>query len=456
MGGMSFSVKDVDSQLDPFNFGGNPAWISEGQKSQRLEIVPSSVFGWGSYHRYFDPDGITNYGASFSGIKPLGKSGTFKGTAVYQYLVRRGNNRALTYQPYSGSGYFFTDTTSGNFRYNGPTFEFLHGLEIYKNVFFGAAVDYQILDGLKNIYTYAQTLYRNVSGKIGLAYRFNDNFVLGFYYSLFDAQERIEASDINLLTVRTFLYRGEKYKIELRGTHQDFKIKNDGKSFNFQVFTAPLKNLRIGIKALYSIHRSRYLFPRNNLIDDEDGYTSYGESEVMANARYFYSKRLTLGFSAGYFDGNSWTKNSKRDLLIWKWKLKDAHFGLGLSFLPFRNNILFAAEYEGHFVSADSMKYIDHITNTLSALNNRIRLGVEIPLTKKLTLRFGYNYLHLAHDFVYGFDDSNVQLFVSGLALKISDVFQIEPQVTYSYKKSGENISREEFGAFIYLRFFQF
>ncbi len=456
MGGVSFSVNDVDSQLDPYNFGGNPAWIVLGQRNQRLEITPSSVFNWGNYRRHFDADGLSDYSASFVGIKPLGKSGTFKGSALYDYFVRRGNHRALTLEPYSGSSYMFTDTTSGNLRYKGPTFEFLHGLEIYRNLYFGASVDYQILNGLKNIYVYAETLYRNVSAKVGLAYKFNDKLGVGFYYSLFDSQERIEASDINLLTVRTFLYRGEKYKIELRGSKQNFKIKSDGKSFNFQIFSKPLPALQLGIKGTYYLHRSRYLFPQNNLIDDEDGYTSFGEGEVLLNARWLYSKRVTIGFTGGYYKENCWTKNSKRNLTTWKWNLQDVRFGAGISLMPPGHNILLAVEFEGHFVSADSMKYIDNLSNSVSAFNNTVKFGLEIPFSKRTKLHFGYNYLKLSHDFLYGYDNANVQMFVTGVELKISELFEIEPQIKYAFTTNNEDKRKEEFSSFIYLRFFKF
>ncbi len=456
LGCVSFSVYDVDSQLDPYNFGGNPAWIVNGQTRQRLEIVPALTSGQGTYHRYFDPDGANNYSASFVGIKPLGKSGTFKGSAYYSYFLRKGNNRALTFNPYSGASYFFTDTTKGNFRYSGPTFEFLHGLRIYKNLYFGAAVDYQILDGLKDIYTYAQTLYRNVSGKIGIAYGFGKNFVVGFHYYLYDLQERIEASDINLLTVRTFLYRGEKYKIELRGSRQNFKVRSDGKAYNAQIFFAPFRGFTVGIKGKYFIHRSRYLFPRSSIIDDEDGYASFAETDILMNARWRYSKRITFGFSGGYYEDNSWTKNSKRDLTTWKWNLKDTHFGLGFSLSPFGKRILIATEFEGHFVSADSTKYIDHRSNSLSAFNGTLRLGVEVPIGKKAVVRVGYNYLHLAHDFLYNFDDATTHLFTGGFKYRISNVFEIEPVVKVAFTSTPQDVHKQEIESFVYLRFFQF
>ncbi len=455
LGGLSYSVKDIDSQLDPFDFGGNPAWISVSQKNQRLEISPSVVSDWGTYHRYFDPDGHSFYTASFSGIKPLGESGTFKGTAIYSYFVRRGNNRALVYNPYSGSSYLFTDTTAGNFRYKGPTFEFLHGLKIYKNLYFGASVEYQIYDGLKDVYTYAQTLYRNVAGKIGFAYEVNENFVLGFYYRLFDSQERIESSDVNLLTVRTFLYRGEKYRIELRSSSQDFKIKSNGKSFNFQIFVKPFPRLTVGLRSRYFVYSSRFLFPMNSLIDDEDGYSSFGISNTLLNARWTYSPKLTLGFSAGYDWNNSWSKNSKRDLTTWKWVLKDAHAGIGFSYFP-TLKLMIAAEAEAHFVAADSNKYIDHISNSISSFNNVVRVGIEYFINKNSIVRMGYRFNRLAHDFVYGFEDASAHLATASFAYNISDVFQIEPQVLFSLDKDKSNKLTQRLGAFVHLRFSEF
>ena len=69
------------------------------------------------------------------GIKPLGNSGTFRGSAAYNYEMQKDRNRVLTLTPYSGDAFFFTDTTSGDFRYSGPTFEFMYSLETFDNLF---------------------------------------------------------------------------------------------------------------------------------------------------------------------------------------------------------------------------------------------------------------------------------------------------------------------------------
>ena len=455
MGGISYSVLDVDSRFDIYNFGENPAWLPLGRTQQRLEINPSAVVGWGNYHRRFEADGISNYDASFVGFKPLGASGTFKGAAYYNYDVRRGYNRSLIYNPYSGASYRFTDTTRGNFRYNGPTFEFSHGIRLYKNLFFGATVNYQILDGLKDVYTYAQTLYRNVSGKIGLAYKFSDSFALGFYYSSFDVQERIEASDVNLLTVRTYLYRGEKYKIELRGSSPKFKIKSEGASFNFQAYWKPGKKFEVGFKSRYFFSRDKFLFPRNSLIDDEDGYASFGKISAELRGRWIYSDKMVLGLRAGFKNDNSWTKNSKLNLLVWKWKLSEAFAGAGASYSFGR--LLFAGEYEAHFLMADSNKYIDHIFNSPQALNHVLRIGTEYMISNKFALRAGIRSEYLPHDFVYGKDKTFLSVLTLGSFFKLSDSFELEPELEYIFIRNDEaKEKRDTFGFFVTLRFYEF
>ena len=246
LGGLSYSIIDVDSQIDPYLLGGNPAWLFNSQVNERLEIDPLFKNSSGDYHRLFESSDVNNTNISFMGIKPLGSSGTFRGYAAYNYEMQKDRYRVLTLTPYSGDAFFFTDTTSGDYRYSGPTFEFMHSLEVLDNLFIGASVRYQILDGLKKVYTFAETLYRKASGNIGIAYRFSDGFTFGFNYEINDTQERITANDVNNTDVETYLYRGDKNRIELRKSSQSYKLKKFGQSFSVQTQVIPTDNLIVG------------------------------------------------------------------------------------------------------------------------------------------------------------------------------------------------------------------
>ena len=448
---------DIDSQIDPYIMGGNPAWMINSYTNQRLEINPLYTNSSGDYHRFFESGNVNNVDVSFMGIKPLGNSGTFRGYAAYNYQLQKDRNRILTLNPYSGDAFFFTDTTSGDYRYSGPTFEFMHSLEIIDNLFVGASVNYKILDGLKKVYTYAETLYRDVSANIGVAYKVSDNFSIGFNYHIYDTQEKILANDVNKRDVQTFLYRGDTHKIELSGGSQDFKIKRFGNVFGFQTQFIPIKNLTVGLDVKYLVSNTSSLFKVTSIIDTEDGYTNFNKTSINLQARWLANDVINIGFTAGYNDCNSWSKNSKYNLTLWELGVKDISSGIGVTYSNHKNGFLIGAEYELHSISADSSKYIDNRFIEISALNHIARIGAEVTLSEIFSLRIGYNLIFKEHDFIYGGKNVITHFATLGGAIKVSDSIEIEPRIEYATTSLSENnLHKNNFGIYTTLRFYNF
>ncbi|PIQ08736.1 MAG: hypothetical protein COW71_10435 [Ignavibacteriales bacterium CG18_big_fil_WC_8_21_14_2_50_31_20] len=457
LGGLSYSIIDIDSQIDPFILGGNPAWLVNSQQNQRLDITPVFKNSNGDYHRYYESGDVFNYSVNFIGIKPLGKNGTFRGLATYQYDLHKDRNKILTLNPYSGDAFFFTDTTSGDYKYSGPTFEFMHSLEIFDNLYLGASVNYKILDGLKKVYTYAETLYRNVSGNLGLAYKISDNLVLGANYKIIDEQERIVATDVNNRTVQTFLYRGEIYNIELRGTSQSYKLKKFGNSVAFQTQYKPFDNFTIGLNANYLLHNSKSLFPFSSIIEVEDGYTSQENTEIVIVAKWLQSNNLTFGFVGGYNDNNSWTKNSKHNLTIWDINISNVYGGIGATYTNVENDFLIGTEYELHSIAADSNKYIDDKYSQINGISHFAKLGIEKSINDIFKIRVGYNFIFQEHDFIFGGDNVTTHFITLGGNAKISEALEIESRIEYSSTNlSANELHKNNFGIYTTFRFYKF
>jgi hypothetical protein len=458
MGGLTFSIVDKDESFDPFEMGNNPAWLINNEKDPRLDITPSLNNSWGNYREKYSPEGTANYNIGFIGVKPLGNAGTFRGSAVYDYELRRKNYRTLKKDTYAGEAFFFTDTTAGDFRYNGPTFEFMHSLELFDNLFIGASVDYQISDGLKKIYTYAQTLFRNVSGNIGVAYKLSENFSAGVNYYLFDSQERIEASDVNLFTVRTFHYRGDTYAVELRGSSQNYKLKKKGNKFSGQLYLNTDSDIEIGLTGGYKSSNTSVNFPVSNIIDNEDGYANFDEFLFQLKGRYGISKRATIGISSGYLKNKSWSKNTLRNLLLWEWEYTDMNAGVGASYFLLPETFLIGLEYEIHFVQSDSSKYVDNKSSSLESLDHLIKLGMEYKISEEFFIRAGYNFTALVHDFIIGGNDIQINLYTVGCGIRFSDSFVADGRLEYldTSLTNNKNLGKSKVGGFITLRFFSF
>lgn len=405
MGGLDLSIMDQDNSLNLYDFGRNPAWLYSDENNSWLKINPVFTDIKGDYKRKYDFGSENLYHLGFTGVKTLGTKGTFLGYTSYSINDRIGVNRSLKLNPYAGEAFFMTDTTMGNFKYDGPKVGFMYSFELLPDLFAGASVEYQILQGLKNTYSRAQTLYRGVGGSAGLAYRFSDALIVGADLNLFDTQESIEAKSDEGTDVEIFNFRGETYFIKDRAAASTQKIRKQGESFSCQLYMNPFVDFEIAIKGKYSESDTKILLAKPQIKEYEDGYAGFENIGVELKSRYEVTPDFRLGFTLFNFSDDSWSKNTIRDLLLWKWNMKETGAGIGASYFFSTLDLLIGAEFEMSKIDADSSKYIDGRFNTITTNGNLLKIGSELSITQKMVLRAGYNYGTDKYDVVYGGED---------------------------------------------------
>ncbi len=456
MGGLSFSVNDVDESFDPFMLGGNSAWLVNSIKNKRLEISPAFNSDFGNYRRLYSAERVNNYGVNFKEIQPLGNYGTFMGTASYDYEVRRKDYRNLKYEPYAGEGFFYTDTTTGNTTYNGPYFELSHSLRLMNSLYIGGAIGYRILNGLKDVYTYGETVFRNVNGNIGIAYQLNNSIIIGLSYSGFDSQERIESSDINLMTVRTFEWRGETHFVELRGSSQDYKINKEGNNFSAQFYYHPNLTTEVGVTADYGISNTKELYPQGSLIDVEDGYAQFNNVNIKLRARHRLSEKFLSALSLDYYNTTSWSENSKREMKIWDWQFKGTSIGVGGSY-NINKKMIVGVEYRASVIYSDSSKYIDNRYFSRSVVNHYLIIGSEYIISDNFSLRAGFDFGYFNHDFRVGGNNVTERIATLGVGYNFNNTIQLDGYGKYGLIGLNSNEKyRSYLNWVITLRFFTF
>lgn len=453
LGGLSIGIEDRDNSLTPFDFGNNPAWLFMDETESYLNISPAISNSWGSYHRKYDSEGDMYYGTSFKGIKPLGQSGTFLGYTSYDYEVRRNYNRTLKYDSYSGEAFFFVDTTAGNFHYNGPKVNLMYSWELLDNLYAGGSVTYQLLDGLKKVYTYAKTIYRNVGGNFGLAYRLNENMIVGANYSFIDTQESIEAADVNLLEVETFNYRGEIYFVPDRGSSVTQKIRKKSSTFSGQIYWKDSEELQIALQTNYTPSNSKVLIPEGSFKEVEEGYASFETFDVQLKSQYKIDENFTAGCYASYASRDSWSRHSHKNLLLWDWSVSDVIVGLGSTY-KITPELLVGIDYSLTLRSIDSTKYIDNRITDLSSNDHTFRLGAECKIMENVFLRGGYSLNSFEYDIYYGGENVKNHAFTLGIGLPIYESIVLDSYIRYSKISPSENndSSRSSLGAFVTLR----
>lgn len=453
LGGLSIGIEDIDNSLTPFNFGGNPAWLYMDEPDSYLDISPSVNSIWGNYRRQFDADGKINYATTFKGVKLL-ESGTFMGITSYNYEVRRNNFHTLKYDSYAGEAFFFVDTTTGNFHYNGPKVELMYSWELIPNLYAGLSGSYQLMDGLKKVFTYAKTIYRHVGGNFGLVFKMNDRFLFGANYNFFDSQEAIECSDVNLLDVEVFLYRGETYFIKERGSSVNHKVRKKGSIFSGQIFSQVNEDFQVAMQANYSPSNTRILIPESGFKEVEEGYAWFRDFNLQIKSQYNLNNDLTAGTFAGYSDNYSWSRHSHKNLLLWEWKVIELFAGVGATY-KLSPELLIGCNYIYGNKNIDSSKYIDLRYANLISNDHTLKIGVEYKIMEETFLRAGFRFDKNKYALFKGREYVNSVITI-GMGAPLFSLMVLDAYLEYSHSVTKEKYTRSGLGGFFNLRLYEF
>ncbi len=404
MGGLTLAVHDSDYSLNPYDFAGNPAWLREDEKIDWLKVLPSGGGEWGGLRRKFDAASTLQYGAGFDGVKNLYDKGTFRGSATYGVETRRDVYRSLNRSPYAGEAFFVTDTTTGDFNYNGPTVRFQYSYELFSSFTLGASVQYQLLNGLKDIYSRTKSLYRDFQAGIGAAFEAGDGWVFGLSVEPWDNQESMEAQSEESFEVELFTFRGDTYSTRHRSTTIDHKVRKKGIDYAGEIYFHPSPGLEIGAVGRYGTSNTQVLVPKGLEKEVEEGLARPSQWDARVQARFDVSSLVTLGAMLRYHHARTWSQHSALGLLLWDWTQNEFGAGAGISFRPFPA-FLAGVEYEFARTEYDSLKYIDDLYQSGRPFRHLARLGLEYELAAGTALRLGGQYRFAAKDLVTGATD---------------------------------------------------
>jgi opacity protein-like surface antigen len=311
----------------------------------------------------------------------------------------------------------------------------MYSWEVLDGLYAGSSVSYELLDGLKEKYSYAKTIFRNAELQAGLAINFINNIVIGVDVRYSDSQEAIEAKDVNLLDVELRNYRGDNYFVGRRGSTVTSKIQKHGFTFGSQLFWDDGEKLSIGLQTNYTPSDSKILKPfsttTTSFDEVEDSYAAFEFFDLQLKTQYKYDNDFTLGAYAGYFDDYSWSKISPKELLIWEWDIKKTVIGFGSSY-QLSSSLIIGLEYEFSHSAVDSSKYIDNLHLNIKSNDHTIRCGAEYKIAEEIFLRGGVNYGFKEYDLIYGGTDCNIYKYTAGVGFPLLDILTIDANLQYT------------------------
>lgn len=167
MGNCSIALEDPDNQINPYDYGRNPAYLGLDFERAWIRYAFSVSEQKGDLRRPYDPHLLNTTFAEFKGRKHLSDRQAVAGSFRYERLWQREQWHSLEIDPYNDP-FYLTDLTTGDITHWGPLMSADYSLRLSPQASIGAGFDYGISTGLKDYYTKPQIEHNYARGSVGL------------------------------------------------------------------------------------------------------------------------------------------------------------------------------------------------------------------------------------------------------------------------------------------------
>jgi hypothetical protein len=167
MGNCQIALEDRDNQVNPYDYGRNPAYLVYDFDRSWTKYIFSIDEKQGDLRRPYDPHLLNTMYVEFDGRIRLGERQAMSGSFRYERLWQREQQYSLEHDQYNDP-FYLTDLTTGDITYWGPVMSADYSLRLSPKASIGAAFDYGISTGLKDYYTKPQVEHNYSRGVIGL------------------------------------------------------------------------------------------------------------------------------------------------------------------------------------------------------------------------------------------------------------------------------------------------
>jgi hypothetical protein len=191
LGNPRIALEDEDTRLNPYDYGRNAAYLlrdfERGWKRFDLGLFDES----GMLKRSYDPEGINDVTFGASGFKRLGDRHAIRGSIDFGRRVHENVPRSLEIDQYNDP-FYMTDETTGTFEYYGPSTKVDYSLRLWRGLYVGAGLDYDLSTGLKDTYTRPEIIHDHFRGNLGVIVEPFDSWAIGVLARPVRTQNRTE------------------------------------------------------------------------------------------------------------------------------------------------------------------------------------------------------------------------------------------------------------------------
>ncbi len=289
------------------------------------------------YRRPFDPERKDRLGFNVQMYRKLNEKVAIVSGATYQQSNLQQVYRSLEKNYYKH--YFaYTDTTTGNFEYDGPQLWFMYNRSISDNLDWGVHIDYSVERALKDVYTKCETIIRNTDVSTGLSYFNRDTSMqVGIFGRYFNRQGSYEAvKEMKDALVKTYF----GYHVFKEENPRSTSRKNDDREgyeigLQFSQQNVVIKNLNLNLALSYGgeendieVGSASRPNPRGYWV--REGYRG------MTKLNYHRPDKLDIQSYFIYTNYRDWGQSGLYDVLILENEVIAYRAGGAVSIFPWR------------------------------------------------------------------------------------------------------------------------
>ncbi len=385
------ALEDRDNQINPYDFGRNPAWLHLDYEFRYLRLNTSLYESQGDLRRDYDPQLVNNFFIGVEGNKQLSDRQTVKGYIDYQRLRDREVYRNLEMDQYNDP-FYLSDQTTGDFDYYGPRASIDWGIRLVEGLYLGAGLDYEVSTGLKQVYTKPEIVHNYAKALFGLAWQASRKWTFGINYTPARLQNRTEfaKTDEGYDNVIQGYAGDEIYEVRAFSSYtiRDVMFSNHVDLQGFYMgddFKAGL-NVKGGISENEVKYNSSRQYPK--------GYWKEEMLDARLRGRWTPTgKPLAVGFSARYLKNDGWgVRPDFSDVLLYDNPYMMYSGGLGLSYWIRSIDLLMITEYTAEQYNIEVWDNGANTYRKADHLSQIARFAVEKNISNVYSFRAGYEY----------------------------------------------------------------
>ncbi|MBD3179905.1 MAG: hypothetical protein GF417_10045 [Candidatus Latescibacteria bacterium] len=389
MGNCGIALYDQDNQINPFDYGYNPAYLLMDYQREWIRFTAGVQEESGDLKRKYDPYLTNNLFAGFSGIKRLGERHVTSGSVTYKRYNAREIYHSIEIDQYNDP-FYLTDLTTGDFEYYGPSLLASYSLMLRDNLHIGAGLEYDISTGLKQEYTRPEIVHNYLKATLGMVYQHSSGYMFGLTLSPIRNRNRtnFDKTDEGYDNIIN-RYSGEGiYEVRSFSSKQISEVEWGGEVTVQNFYLG--KHLKLGSILTYALHQTESRYDAF-----ERALMSFWETERF-DFRFLgrYTPEglpLTLGLTGRVMSNDGWAKRPEYDdVLLYDNPYQMASIGGGFSYLIRRLNLTATADYIMNSYQIEANDYGASLFREAEVVQNIGRVGLEYSLYGLHSVRLGF------------------------------------------------------------------